>query len=235
MPIRHCLSLTVCGFLAAVVSVAAQSGARSGYNEAFIGPPLADPVMQYNKESYVMYGCAYCHGVNLVPRGEAPDLRRSALVGGDVDGSVIVRALRAGFPQTTKLSPMPQYSDLSEQQLNAIASWIHYARQRDRHTALTQAPPATGDASAGQKDFDARCRSCHAGAAQLTGIGTKYDAASLRARLLEPPGLTRRNAFALDTLRDNQTATARLRHERLLENYSTEQVANLVGYLQTLK
>ena len=108
MSIRHRLSLTVCGLLAAVVSVAAQSGARSGYNEAFIGPPLADPVMQYNKESYVMYGCAYCHGVNLVPRGEAPDLRRSALVGSDVDGSVIVRALRAGFPQTTKLSPMPQ-------------------------------------------------------------------------------------------------------------------------------
>ena len=234
MSIRSCRYLTMCGLLAAAVSVTAQSGARPGYNEPFIGPPLADPVMQYNKESYVMYGCAYCHGVNLVPRGEAPDLRRSGLVGSDVDGSLIVRALRTGFPQTTKLSPMPQYSDLSEQQLNAIAAWIHYARQRDRHAALTQVPLAPGDASAGRKDFDERCRSCHAGVADLAGIAGKYAAAALRTRMLEPPGLARSNSFALDT-RAAQTTTARLRHERLLENYSPDQVANLVGYLQTLK
>ena len=92
--------MSLCGVLLLAASVAAQSG-RPGYNEAFIGSPLPDAVMQYNKESYVQYGCAYCHGVNLVPRGEAPDLRTSALVGNDVDGSVIVAALRAGFPQTT--------------------------------------------------------------------------------------------------------------------------------------
>jgi len=213
-------------------SAAAQSGGRPGYNEAFIGAPLADSVMQYNKESYVMYGCAYCHGVNLVPRGEAVDLRRSALVGSDVDGTLIVRALRAGFWQTTRLSPMPQYSDLSDQQLNAIAAYIHHARQRDRYTTLTQAPLPAGNATAGQTDFAQRCQSCHVGTS-LAGIGKKYDAASLRARLLEPPGLTG-GSFALDRLRDSQRAEARLRHERLLENHSAEQVANLVAYLQTL-
>ena len=212
-------------------AVAAQS-ARPGYNEAFIGAPLADPVMQYNKESYVMYGCAYCHGVNLVPRGEAVDLRQSALVGADVDGSLIVKALRAGFWNTTKLSPMPQYADLSDQQLHAIAAYIHYARQRDRMATLTQGPVQTGSVAAGQAEFAKQCESCHA--RNLAGIGTRHDAAALRARILEPPALSGRSSFALDRIRDTRVADARLRHERLLENLTAEQVANLVVYLQTL-
>lgn len=230
MSIHWRLYLPFCGLLLATGSMAAQSGGRPGYNEPFIGPPLADAVMQYNKESYVMYGCAYCHGVNLVPRGEAPDLRTSALVGRDVDGSLIVAALRAGFPQTAKLSPMPQYSDLSNQQLHAIAAYIHYARQRARHAELTQTPVQKGDAVAGRADFEARCASCHA--AGPSEVGKKYDVTVLRARLLEPPGLTANTSFALDALRDARTAAARQRHERLLESYSAEQVANLVAYLQ---
>jgi mono/diheme cytochrome c family protein len=231
MSIRTVCYWTFCGLLAAAISAAAQSGTRPGYNEAFIGPPLVDPVMQYNKESYVLYGCAYCHGVNLVPRGEAPDLRRSALVGSDVDGTLIVRALRAGFPQTTKLSPMPQYSDLSEQQLNAIAAYIHYARQRARYAELTQAPITGGDAQSGRADFAERCSTCHTAGKDLAGRAS--DAASLRARLLEPPALTASVSFALDKLPDARIVAARQRHERLLENHTAEQVANLVAYLQT--
>ena len=49
---------------------------------------------------------------------------------GDVNGNLIVPLLRAGVPKTLKLSPMPQYSDLSERQLASIVRWIHYARQR---------------------------------------------------------------------------------------------------------
>jgi mono/diheme cytochrome c family protein len=234
MSIRWRWYLTYGGALLMAGSVAAQSGGRPGYNDAFIGPPLADPVMQYNKESYVMYGCAYCHGVNLVPRGETVDLRRSALVGSDVDGRLIVGALRAGFWQTTRLSPMPQYSDVSDQQLHAIAAYIHYARQRDRYIGLTQTPVAAGSAAAGEADFAQRCQSCHVGAS-LAGIGKRNDAAALRGRLLEPPGLTGGASFALERLRDTRRSEARRRHERLLENHSTEQVANLVAYLQALK
>ena len=229
MSITHCLSL--CAVLLLTASIAAQSG-RSGYNEAFIGPPLPDPVMQYNKESYVQYGCAYCHGVNLVPRGEAPDLRTSGLVGRDEDGRVIVAALRAGFPQTTKLSPMPQYSDLSDQQLHAIAAYIHYARQRARYAELTQAAAERGDPAAGRADFEARCASCHAGG-DLAGIGRKYDPAMLRARMLDPPGLKADVSFALDRLRDTRWASARVRHERLLENLSAGAAADLVAFLRT--
>ena len=234
MSIRRRLCVPFWAALLVTGSVAAQSGSRQGYNEAFIGPPLADAVMQYNKESYVTYGCAYCHGVNLVPRGEAPDLRTSALVGNDVDGSIIVAALRAGFPQTTKLSPMPQYSDLSDQQLHAIAAYVHYARQRVRYAELTQGLVTGGDARAGRTDFEQRCSTCHAPGKDLAGLGKTHDAAALRARILEPPALAGGTSFAVDKLHDTRTAMARLRHGRLLENYSVDQVANLVAYLQDL-
>jgi hypothetical protein len=102
---------------------------RPDYDLAYIGPPLADPVIQQAKETYIVMGCAYCHGIDLTPRGEAADLRTSPLVAADVNGSVIVPLLKAGVPKTLKLSPMPQYSDLSERQLAQIVRWIHYARQ----------------------------------------------------------------------------------------------------------
>ena len=127
---------------------------------------------------------------------------------------------------------MPQYADLSDQQLNAIASYIHYAKQRDRYATLAQGPVPAGSAASGQADFAQRCQSCHAGAS-LNGIGRRYDAPALRAHLLEPPTLTA-GSFALDRLQDTRLAEGRLRHQRLLETYSSEEVANLVAYLRTL-
>jgi len=226
---RYVLS---CEVLLMVASGAAQSGIGPGYDVELLGPPLADPVMQYNKESYVVYGCAYCHGVNLVPVGERPDLRQSALVGADVDGNLIVGILRAGIPQTSKLSPMPQYSDLSEQQLHAIATWIHYARQRDRYASLTQAALPPGNAAAGRAYFEQTCTACHSAGGDLAGIGKKYEPAALLAQILEPAALNTDRSFTLDRLRDTRTMAARRRHQSLLENYSVEQVTNLVTYLQ---
>jgi mono/diheme cytochrome c family protein len=108
---------------------AAQTRTPPHYDLAYLGPPLADPLLQDAKETYVVMGCAYCHGINLVPRGEAADLRTSPLVAADVDGKVLIPLLKAGVPKTLKLSPMPQYSDLSERQLAQIVRWIHYARK----------------------------------------------------------------------------------------------------------
>lgn len=102
---------------------------RPGYDLAYLGPPVADPVMQQAKETYVVMGCAYCHGIDLTPRGEAADLRRSPIVAADVNGNRIIPLLKAGVPKTLKLSPMPQYSDLSDRQLSDLVRWIHYARQ----------------------------------------------------------------------------------------------------------
>ena len=125
--------------VACVLLLAGAAGAQQApdpqYDIAYIGPRLADPVMQQAKETYIVMGCAYCHGVDLTPRGEAPDLKRSPIVTADVNGNLIVPLLRAGVPKTLKLSPMPQFSDLSQRQLASIVRWIHYARQRAAQNA----------------------------------------------------------------------------------------------------
>ncbi|HMD82535.1 MAG TPA: hypothetical protein VKE92_14565, partial [Anaerolineales bacterium] len=100
------------GVFACTVSVRAQSIAD--YDSAYIGRPLPDPIMQHNKETFVLYGCAYCHGMYLKPVGEAADLRKSLMVGADINGNLIGAILRAGIPQTPKSSPMPQFADLSD-------------------------------------------------------------------------------------------------------------------------
>ena len=225
------------GFVLLSVSVAGQSSpstttpTRAGYDIDFIGPPLADPVMQHAKETYVLFGCAYCHGVTLTPRGEATDLTRSALVGSDTNGDRIVALLRAGIPQTAKLSPMPQFSDLSDRQLHDIARYIHYARQEGRYKQILDASAGTGDAATGKAYFDQQCAACHADA--FSGIARKYDAPTLRAQLLRPRALSDVSSFEVAMLHDATKAAARERHNHLLENYTPTHVANLVAYLST--
>ena len=162
---------------------------RPAYDAEYIGAPLSDPILQQAKETYVLFGCAYCHGITLTPRGEAADLVRSPLVGADTNGDTIAALLRAGVPRTTKLSPMPQFSDLSDRQIAAIVTWIHYARQQGRYQELTAASVPHGDAAAGKTYFDRACSSCHAIDRDLARIGSKYDAAALRAAVLDPKGL----------------------------------------------
>ena len=226
-----------CGLIVLVyVSVAGQSSSstttptRASYDVDFIGPPLADAVMQHAKETYVVFGCAYCHGVTLTPRGEATDLTRSALVGSDTNGDRIAALLRAGIPQTAKLSPMPQFSDLSDRQLHDIARYIHYARQEGRYNQLVDANLGTGDLAAGKAYFDQQCASCHTDG--MSGIARKYDTGTLRDRLLRPLARSGVPSFDVTTLHDAKM-DARARHNHLLENYTPTQVANLIAYLST--
>ena len=231
---RHLVLLVV---LVTAASAGAQSPAPMipGYDLAYIGPPMSDPILQSSKETYIVMGCAYCHGMYLAPRGEAADLMRSPLVGADVDGNLLIPLLRAGVPKTLKLSPMPQYSDLSEKQLGDLVRWIHYARQRGRLTELSETQLPAGDAQAGKADFDKRCVECHAADRDLAQIGTRYDEAGLRAAILEPKALSAEPPYRVGGLRDSRIGSGRLRHNTLLENYSAGQVANLMAYLRIIR
>jgi mono/diheme cytochrome c family protein len=227
-------ALAFAGLMLAAGVLLAQAPLPPGYDVAYLGPPLADPVMQHNKETYVLFGCAYCHGVNLVPRGEAPDLRRSAIVGGDVNANLIGRILRAGIPQTAKLSPMPQFSDLSDQQIAAIASWIHYARQQAQLADLQSPLDTIGRVAAGKTYFERSCASCHDVSREFSRIGAKYEVTALRAAVLEPEALAGPLSYAVERLHD-ETIAARNRHRALLESYLPQDVSDVVAYLQTLK
>ena len=237
MSSRSALSVLVCAATLAGGSLAAQSpstshaSVRPGYDIDYLGAPLPDAGLQVAKETYVMFGCAYCHGVTLTPRGEAADLMHSPLVGADTNGDTIAAILRAGIPRTTKLSPMPQFSDLSDRQLHDIARYIHYARQQGRYKEIVETNVAVGDAAAGGSYFAQNCRSCHA--TDLDGIGKKYDVTAMRDRLLKPANLESAPVFTLDALKDTRMAAGRQRHRLLLENISPADVANLMAYLQT--
>ena len=63
---------------------------------------------------------------------------------------IIVALLKAGIPQTASYRPCRSF-DLSDQQLNAIATWIHYARAQGRFKELTEGKdPPPGNADAGK-------------------------------------------------------------------------------------
>jgi len=227
---RQSLYLLFYGVILAEGSAAAQTPARPGYDINYIGPPMADPVMQHSKETYVLFGCSYCHGLYLVARGEATDLMHSRLVGSDENGSVIGPLLRRGIPQTAKLSPMPQFSDLSDSQIADLVRWIHYARQQGRYKEVMEAKDAgPGNAAAGKTYFEQKCSSCHA------TLPKKYDAASLKAQILKPQALEAAPSWKVDRLNDAKTGAARQRHGALLENYTVGDLANLVAYLQSVK
>jgi mono/diheme cytochrome c family protein len=228
--------VVACAFALTSASLNGQSASsastpRPGYDVEYIGLPLSDPVLQQAKETYVVFGCAYCHGITLTPRGEAADLLRSPLVGADSNGDTIAALLRAGVPRTTKLSPMPQFSDLSDRQLHDIARYIHYARRQRRYEELVAVKTNDGDAATGGAYFAQQCASCHA--SDLNGIGQRHDASDLRARLLRPASLSGPRSFGVDAMNDAKTATARERHDALLENFGAAEVDNLLAFLRS--
>lgn len=221
-------------FVAMVVVAQAGNGEKGVIN--FLEPKLSDPVLQHDKEIFVLNGCAYCHGVDLkVRNGEAADLMHSAVVAADVDGNLLAPLLRAGIPQTAKLSPMPQFSDLSNQEIADIVQWIHYARQDGRYKELAaqgeQTP--TGDAGAGKIYFDKNCAACHSKVGNLAGVIAKYPSAALKLQILRPDALQGVASWRVANLQDTKKIEARNQHQKLLENYSAEDVANLLAYLQT--
>lgn len=218
------------------VSLVAQSVPKEQYDFAYIGQPLPDPMLQKAKETYVVLGCAYCHGLNLVPRGEAPDLKRSKIVSQDTDSKIITSLLRAGIPQTPALSPMPSFSDLSDQQFADLARWIHYARAEGHLKELTDLrDPPPGRADAGEAYFKQNCASCHSPSGDLAGIAKRHNGPALKMAFLKPKLVAETRSWKVDQLRDTKRIEARQRHQHLLENYTAEEVSNLAAYLANLK
>lgn len=202
----------------------------------FLLPVNPDAVLQHSKETYVLYGCAYCHGVDLrVRNGEAADLLHSGIVGADIGGNLIMAILKNGIPQTAKLSPMPQYSDLSEAEMHDIARWIHYSRMQGRYEEIMKAgelPP--GDAAAGQSLYENACSSCHS-PLQMTAIVRRTKAADLVTVVLKPAFLTAVASYKVGDYNDSRKLVALRAHSTFTENSSPRSVSNLLTYLKQLK
>ena len=158
----------------------------------------------------------------------AANLVESAMVGLDQDGKSIGPLVRAGLPNLQ--TAMPSYRDLTGEEIVDLARYVHFLRQQAKYKELvvtsTQAP--AGDMQAGRTYFNGvgNCASCHSPVGDLAGITRKYDAATLRSRLLRPGPTMPVEGAAV--------ASGHAAHLRLLENYTRANVDNLLAYLQTL-
>ena len=189
------------------------------------GMPAPTVALERGRTVYVLNTCHFCHGVDLTKATMgAAVLMHSALVGADENGNVIGAIVRAGIPNLQ--TSMPSYPDLTQQEVEDLAAYIHYLRQLGRHRELTTAPTILGDAAAGRTYFAANCAACHSVSGNLKGLAARYDLPTLRARLLGPPP-------PAETDLSGATAAGRQRHLTLLERYSDEDVRHLVAYLQT--
>ena len=123
---------------------------------------------------------------------------------------------------------MPSYRDLTPNEIVELARYIHYLRQQARFRELTAASGApVGDPASGKQYFARTCGSCHSPAGNLAGVGRKYEAATLRARLLRP-GLA-------SPVEGVPVTGGHAAHLRLLETYTRQNVEDLVAYLTSLR
>ena len=188
----------------------------------FKAPTVA---LERGRAVYVLNHCHFCHGDDLTRATMgAANLSQSALVGADQDGNMIGPLVKAGLPNLQ--TAMPSYVELTAQEVVDLARYIHYLRQQARFRELTRvADTPAGNRSAGETYFNGagNCRSCHSVTGDLAGIGRKYDASTLRARLLRPG-----SSMPVEGVSPTAGQAA---HLKLLENYTAADVRDLVAYL----
>ena len=143
--------------------------------------PPGDPAVIARGKTLFEANCRLCHGADL--RGGdmgGVNLLRSNLVLTDQHGEIILPVVRNGR-QTPGLPPMPPFPQLSDDDVKALAEYIHAvaATMRGQGNPPPGSEPVVlnilvGDASAGKAYFAAKCASCHSAAGDLQGIGMRY-------------------------------------------------------------
>jgi len=224
---RWCFLLAIVGSCAgALLAQTAPVQVKNAKRDAG-GVPAPTAELERGRTVYVLSSCHFCHGIDLTGAAMgAADLMHLPLVGRDEGGNLIGPIVRKGLPNLQ--TAMPQYSDYTDQQISDVAAYIHYLRQQGRYRELIAAGDGgAGDAAAGREYFNgaAKCGGCHSVDSDLKRIGTKYDDARLRARLLRPgPD---------NVVAGNGADAGRVAHLKLLERYSDADVRNLLAFLKS--
>jgi mono/diheme cytochrome c family protein len=211
--------------LIALFAAVHPGGAQDAQRKADAGGvPAPTPELERGRAVYVLSSCHFCHGVDLTgAQMGATDLMHSPLIAADQNGNFIGPVVRAGKPNLQ--TAMPSYPDLTSEEIENLAAYIHYLRRQGRYRELTMEAEEQGDARAGEMYFNANCASCHSRSGDLAGISRRYVGRALRARLLRPtddPALSG----------SDRVAAGRLQHGKLLERYTPSDVRNLIAFLR---
>jgi len=143
--------------------------------------PPGDPAVIARGKTLFEINCRLCHGADL--RGGdmgGVNLLRSNLVLTDQHGELILPVVRNGR-QNPGMPPMPPFPQIAEDDVKAIAEYIHSvaATMRGQGNPPPGSEPVVlnilvGDANAGKAYFGAKCASCHSATGDLQGIGMRY-------------------------------------------------------------
>ena len=214
---------SVLAAVALMATIGLRLDARQARDAGGFKAPTA--ALERGRAVYVLNHCHFCHGVDLTRATMgAANLSQSPFVGTDEDGNMIGPLVKAGLPNLQ--TAMPSYTELTSEEIVDLARYIHFLRQQARLRELSRlAGSPAGDLTAGEAYFNgaANCRSCHSVTGDLAGIGRKYDATTLRARLLTPGP-----AMPVEGVGPTAGHAA---HLKLLENYTAANVQDLVAYL----
>jgi cytochrome c oxidase cbb3-type subunit III len=142
--------------------------------------PPGDPTLIARGQTLFGVNCRICHGADL--RGGdmgGVNLLRSQLVLNDQKGELILPVVHNGR-QNPGMPPMPPFPGLPDDDVRAIAEYIHSvaATMRGQGNPPPGSEPAAlnivvGDPAAGKAFFTARCSSCHSETGDLQGIATR--------------------------------------------------------------
>ena len=150
--------------------------------------------------------CAFCHGRDASGGESGPDLTRSKLVTGDVDGDKIGPMVRNGRPE----KGMPPFN-FSDQQIAGLMAFIHTQQNnalmnKGQRKGVDISDLQTGNVAAGKRYFNGAggCASCHSPSGDLAGIASRYEGLKLEERMLYPEDAKSRVTV---TLASGQTNT----------------------------
>jgi cytochrome c oxidase cbb3-type subunit 3 len=143
--------------------------------------PPGDPAVIARGKSLFEVNCRLCHGADL--RGGdmgGVNLLRSNLVLTDQHGELILPVVHNGR-QTPGMPPMPPFPQIPDDDVKAIAEYIHSvaATMRGQGNPPPGSEPVVlnilvGDANAGRAYFQAKCSSCHSPTGDLQGLASRY-------------------------------------------------------------
>jgi mono/diheme cytochrome c family protein len=156
---------------------------QSTFANAYPQHAQADPESIARGRALYGVNCQFCHGSDARGGEGGPNLLRSEIVLHDDKGEAIAPIIQNGRMD----QGMPKFP-LSAAQCADVAAFIHsfrvagYDESRNKPLSIL-----TGDATAGQAYFQAKCATCHNVTADLKGIASRFaDPRDLQQRFLMP-------------------------------------------------
>ena len=187
-------------------------------NATFIAQQRALPAAEVIAKGEVLYqvNCRACHGGDLRGGDQGgPNLLRSGIVLNDINGEIISEVVSQG------LGRMPAFGNLNEDDIAAVAGFIHSIVATSESQGST--PPVdydldilVGDAAAGERYFEQECIACHSVSGDLMGISSRIaDPYDLQNRWVaggrgSRGGLSGTSTTATVTLSDGSQVSGRL-------------------------